>query len=68
MVTENSACKIALEDNYHERLPLNTDHSNLVKFNDPEDEGYQLVKGRIRKFVRTAPEVVQIRFHNEARM
>ncbi len=62
LVTQQSACRIGFADNFHQELPLETDHSGLVKVENPQDENYLLVKHTLDQLVKTAPGVVSNRF------
>jgi hypothetical protein len=45
-----------------EKIPLNADHSMIVKFNDRNDRGYTSVRNKLRQFEQDAPSVVAARF------
>ena len=62
MVTHDSACRIGPTDNFHEEKPLNTDHSDLVKFCSKSDDSYVRVVERMKTLVKDAPAVVGGRF------
>ncbi|SPO04568.1 related to ankyrin [Cephalotrichum gorgonifer] len=62
MVTQESACRIGLEDNEHEKQPLPADHLGLVKFPAFRDNSYVRVQNRLRTLVKEAPTIVQGRF------
>lgn len=44
------------------KLPLDADHSMIVKFDTPNAEGYGAIVNELRQFVRDAPQVVAARF------
>ena len=48
-------------DNYHRQIPLDTDHSGLVKFPNHGDGEYDNVQNRIEELVASAPDVVMQR-------
>ncbi|MCJ1310783.1 hypothetical protein MMC25_004450 [Agyrium rufum] len=62
MVTQESACRIGLEYNFYQQLPLNKDHSGLVKFSSCWDETYTRVRTRLGELVKSAPRMVEKRF------
>ena len=62
IVTKESACRIGYKDEMHDRLPLPTDHSDLVKFPNRADDGYSRVLNKLKTLVADAPAVVQRRF------
>lgn len=62
IVTKDSACRIGHVDNFHRDEPLDTDHSNLVKFSGRSDNHYMRVVGRITNLSKDAPSVVEGRF------
>ena len=61
LVTEDSAARIGLEDNFHQHLPLNVDHSGLVKFGRG-DPNYKRVKHSLEKLVIATHNIVSRRF------
>lgn len=63
LVTEQSACQIGTTDNSHQWLPLDRDHSGLVKFNHQHDEDYYTVRNRLSELVNAALPVVKDRFN-----
>ncbi len=63
MVTEESATRINGHDHLTNRVPLKTDHSNLVKFRGITDHNYtNYVQPNMRNIVVQAPAVVDARF------
>lgn len=62
MVTEESATRTGLPDTFHQHIPLNADHSDLVKFESPSHGGYEIVMQKIKKCAAEAPEAVSERF------
>jgi hypothetical protein len=48
MVTEESATRTGLPDTLHQHIPLNADHSDLVKFESPSHGGYEIVMQNIK--------------------
>ncbi|CAI6057675.1 unnamed protein product, partial [Clonostachys chloroleuca] len=62
MVTEESACQIGFMNDTHDRLPLPSDHSNLVKFLNEADDSYLRVRNKLRRLIEEGPDVVSKRF------
>lgn len=62
MVPQTSATYAGITEKKYDQLPINEDHSNMVKFNDSSDENYVIVQSRISQCVKDAPRVVQERF------
>uniref|UniRef100_A0A0B7JWK8 Nephrocystin 3-like N-terminal domain-containing protein n=1 Tax=Bionectria ochroleuca TaxID=29856 RepID=A0A0B7JWK8_BIOOC len=62
MVTEESACQIGFMNNTHDRLPLPSNHSNLVKFLNEADDSYIRVRNKLRRLIEEGPDVVSKRF------
>lgn len=62
MVTEESACQIGFTNNTHDRLPLPSNHSNLVKFLNEADDSYIRVRNKLRRLIEEGPDVVSKRF------
>lgn len=62
IVTKDSACRIGYVDNFHQDEPLNTDHSNLVKFYGRSDGNYMRVLDKIIPLAEGAPRVIEGRF------
>lgn len=58
---EDSARRIELTDNFYKHLRLNTDHRELVRFNNALDQNYLQVRSRIEELVAGAPKVVRRR-------
>ena len=61
MVTEESATRTGLPDTFDQHIPLNADHSGLVKFEGPSQDGYEIVMQKIKKYAAEAPEAVSER-------
>ncbi|KAL4962580.1 uncharacterized protein BDV14DRAFT_178258 [Aspergillus stella-maris] len=63
MVTEKSATSLGLTATHKEdNIPLNTDHSGLVKYESRIQEEYSIVKGRLKILVTEAKQKVSERF------
>ncbi|KAL5360970.1 hypothetical protein BJX96DRAFT_175795 [Aspergillus floccosus] len=53
---------LQLPDHEEDKVPLNADHSTVVKFNTRNVEGYQSALTNLRQFLEEAPSVVAARF------
>ena len=53
---------LQLPDHMEEKIPLDADHSNLVKFNSKNERGYTSALVKLQQFERDAPSVVARRF------
>lgn len=62
IVTKDSACSIGHTDNFLWNEPLDTDHSNLVKYSGPSDIHYTRVVEKIITLAEDAPSVIEGRF------
>jgi hypothetical protein len=62
LVTEESATRTGLPDLFHQHIPLDTDHSGLVKFESRSHGSYEIVMQKIKKYVAEAPEAISKRF------
>jgi hypothetical protein len=67
LVTKESATRTGLvaaadEDN----IPLDTDHSGLVKYDSMNHQLYDVVKGRLAKIIDGAEEEVSRRFSEQS--
>jgi hypothetical protein len=45
-----------------EKIPLDADHSMIVKFDNRNARGYSSARDKLRHFVKDAPSVVAARF------
>jgi len=61
MVTRDSATRINLDHKFHDQLPINADHSGMVKFSDRHGTPYEGVLSRIRGLVDEASETISKR-------
>ncbi|KFY96739.1 hypothetical protein V498_02511 [Pseudogymnoascus sp. VKM F-4517 (FW-2822)] len=61
-MTKESACSIGHTDNFLWNEPLDTDHSNLVKYSGPSDPHYLRVVEKIITLAEDAPSVIEGRF------
>jgi hypothetical protein len=53
---------LQLPDHEEDKVPLNADHSMIVKFDKRDAAGYQSVRDRLQQFSKDAPSVVAGRF------
>jgi hypothetical protein len=57
MVTEESATWFTCDEETHNQIPLNADHSNLVKFTGKADPNYLHVLSKFKHMVKKAHEI-----------
>ncbi|KAI1147078.1 hypothetical protein F4825DRAFT_465998 [Nemania diffusa] len=50
------------------KIPVNANHTNMVKFNTPLDPTYTTVVKMLREFVRDAPRVVRQRYDSQKKV
>jgi hypothetical protein len=62
MVPKVSATYASINEKKYNQLPINADHTNIVKFSDPSDDDYVIIQSRISQWVKDAPKVIQERF------
>jgi hypothetical protein len=62
MVPKVSATYASINEKKYDQLPINADHSHIVKFGDSSDDDYVIIQSRIRQCVKDAPRVIQERF------
>ncbi|KFY86469.1 hypothetical protein V500_07615 [Pseudogymnoascus sp. VKM F-4518 (FW-2643)] len=51
-----------LPDSMEDKIPLDADHSMIVKFGDRNNRGYTSARDKLRQFEHNAPSVVAARF------
>jgi hypothetical protein len=61
MVPQSSATQHAGQEMVKDSIPLDADHSNIVKFSSFTDPNYKTIQGRIIDMVGRAPGVIQER-------
>jgi hypothetical protein len=44
------------------KVPVDADHSMIVKFDDRNNQGYTSARDKLRQFEQDAPNVVAVRF------
>ncbi|QYS99703.1 NACHT domain-containing protein [Trichoderma simmonsii] len=62
MVPQNSAIYAGPNEKHYDQLPIEADHSEIVKFSDASNSDYIIIQSRIDKWVQKAPAVIQERF------
>lgn len=63
MVPKVSATYASLNEKKYDQLPINADHSNIVKFSDSSDDNYVIIQSRMRQCVKDAPRAIRERFN-----
>ncbi|RDL35197.1 uncharacterized protein BP5553_07128 [Venustampulla echinocandica] len=53
---------LQLPDSMEDKIPLDADHSMIVKFDNKNNRGYTSARDKIRQFEQNAPNVVAARF------
>ncbi|KAA8909379.1 hypothetical protein FN846DRAFT_942526 [Sphaerosporella brunnea] len=61
MVSTSSATWVSPNEKVYDQLPIEADHSAMVKFYGPSDEIYRTVKSKIQQAVEKAPGVIKTR-------
>lgn len=61
MVPQTSAIYAGKNEKSYDQLSIDADHSDIVKFSDPSNSDYVIIKSRIKKLVDHAPEVIKER-------
>ena len=64
MVTKESATWFMPKEEVHNQIPINADHSQLVKFASRADHNYRAVSLKLRELVNSAPEIIRLRSEN----
>ncbi|OBT52297.1 hypothetical protein VE04_07697, partial [Pseudogymnoascus sp. 24MN13] len=63
-VDANSAI-LQLPDSMEDKIPLDADHSMIVKFDNKNNQGYTSARDKLRQFEQDAPSVVAARFSTQ---
>jgi len=58
MVPHASATHDGRKENSNNHIPIDADHSSMVKFSHRSDEHYVIIEDRIRVLVDQAPRVI----------
>ncbi|KAF1966815.1 hypothetical protein BU23DRAFT_573760 [Bimuria novae-zelandiae CBS 107.79] len=53
---------LQLPDSMEDKIPLDADHSIIIKFNSRNNRGYTSARDKLRQFEQDAPKVVAARF------
>ena len=61
MVTSESATWALPTEAIHMQIPIDADHSNMVKYSDNHDPHYITVKVRLCECVKKAPSIIENR-------
>jgi hypothetical protein len=61
LVTRDSAACFCPREAIHHQIPIDTDHSNLVKFQGHDDPYYEMVRSKIEELVKEAPGIINKR-------
>ncbi|OBT85618.1 hypothetical protein VE02_05176 [Pseudogymnoascus sp. 03VT05] len=59
---EADSALLHLPDYTEDKIPLDADHSMMVKFDSPNNRGYTSARDKLRQFEKDAPSVVAARF------
>jgi len=59
LVTQESATWLLPTEAIHMQIPIDADHSNMVKFSDNNDRHYITVRDRLYECVRKAPGIIE---------
>ncbi|KAL7908137.1 hypothetical protein GGI35DRAFT_54680 [Trichoderma velutinum] len=62
IVEKNSAINASPNKMFCYRVPMDADHSEIVKFSDASNSGYIVIQSRIERWVQNAPAVIRERF------
>jgi len=61
MVPFHSAIYAGKNEKGYDQIPINADHSGIVKFSDPSNQDYQIIESRIIELLEDAPRVIRER-------
>ena len=61
MVPKTSATHAGRNEQPYNHLPIDANHSDMVKINDPSDPNYIIIKKRIGQLVDDAPRIIKER-------
>lgn len=62
MVTRESAMHAMPDETMCHEMPIDADHSTMVKFDSRSDQSYLSVRNRMKQLAMDAPEVIRDRF------
>lgn len=61
MVPRTSAIHAGKIEKPYDQLPIDAGHSDIVKFSNPANSDYVIIKSRIKQLVDDAPKVIKKR-------
>jgi hypothetical protein len=59
---DSDSALLQLPDSMEEKIPLDADHSMMVKYDSKNAQGYSSARDKLKQFARDAPGVVADRF------
>lgn len=65
MVPRNSAIHAGKNEKSYDQLPIDADHSDIAKFNNPSDPDYRIIESRIKHLVDDGPQAIRERTAGE---
>ncbi|KAF5676145.1 hypothetical protein FHETE_2272 [Fusarium heterosporum] len=63
---DKDSALLQLPDHMEEKIPLGSDHSMIIKFDDKNNQGYTSARAKLERFEKDAPKVVSARFPSSA--
>lgn len=67
MVGHTSAAYADQNGKFYDRLSINADHSEMVKFDNISNPDYSIIQDKIKNLVNGAPGTIQERFYHHYR-
>ncbi len=67
-VVEFDSALLQLPDHMETKIPLDADHSQMVKFDNRHAFGYNSVLVKLNEFERAAPDVIRARFESQGHL
>ncbi|KAF8243586.1 hypothetical protein K440DRAFT_55349 [Wilcoxina mikolae CBS 423.85] len=61
LVTRDSATSFSPAEALHDQIPIDTDHSNLIKFAGRDDRHYDVVRVKLSAVIKMAPDILRMR-------
>ena len=62
MVPHTAAIDVGPNEKVYDRISIDADHSDIVKFSDQANQDYNIIESRIKELVTQAPTVIKARF------
>jgi hypothetical protein len=62
MAVDADSALLQLPDSMEDKIPVDSDHSMIVKFDNRNNRSYTSARDKLRQFERDAPSVVAARF------